>query len=139
MRRLRRPEDAFVYEPVFVGSFEDAFCAAAVNPALISVVVPKASRTARATTRRCCAPCSIRSARRRTATCRRCASPGLKRMRPELDVYLLSDRHVEELAGDPAADCVRRVFYAVEEPLELHLVDPRRRAATATTRRSSTT
>jgi arginine decarboxylase len=32
VRRLRRPEDEFVYEPVFVGSFEDAFCAAAVNP-----------------------------------------------------------------------------------------------------------
>ena len=41
VRRLRRPEDAFVYEPVFVGSFEDAFCAAAVNPALTSVVVPE--------------------------------------------------------------------------------------------------
>ena len=26
-RKLRRPADGFVYEPVFVGSFEDAFCA----------------------------------------------------------------------------------------------------------------
>src|SRR5918994_413499 len=41
VRRLRRPEDEFVYEPVFVGSFEDAFCAAAVNPSLTSVVVPE--------------------------------------------------------------------------------------------------
>src|SRR3954454_23960148 len=41
VRRLRRPEDAFVYEPIFVGSFEDAFCAAAVNPALTSVLVPE--------------------------------------------------------------------------------------------------
>ena len=41
VRRLRRPEDEFVYEPVFVGSFEDAFCAAVVNPALTSVVVPE--------------------------------------------------------------------------------------------------
>ena len=39
LRRLRRPEDAFVYEPVFVGSFEDAFCAAAVNPAIAAVVI----------------------------------------------------------------------------------------------------
>ena len=29
----------FVYEPVFVGSFEDAVCAATVNPSLTSVVV----------------------------------------------------------------------------------------------------
>ena len=39
LRRLRRPEDEFLYEPVFVGSFEDAFCAAAVNPALAAVVL----------------------------------------------------------------------------------------------------
>ena len=45
----------------------------------------------------------------------------LKRVRPELDLYLLSNRRVEEIAGNPAADVVRRVFYAVEEPLELHL------------------
>ncbi len=30
-RRLRRPLDAFVYEPVLVGSFEDAFCATMLN------------------------------------------------------------------------------------------------------------
>ena len=28
---------------------------------------------------------------------------------------------MEKLAGDSAADAVRRIFYAVEEPLELHL------------------
>jgi len=33
-RRLRRPPDQFVYEPVFVGSFEDAFCATVLNPNL---------------------------------------------------------------------------------------------------------
>ena len=41
--------------------------------------------------------------------------------RPELDLYLLSNARVEEIAGDPAADIVRRVFYAVEELFELHL------------------
>ena len=38
-RRLRRPLDAFVYEPVFVGSFEDAFCATLLNPDLAAVVI----------------------------------------------------------------------------------------------------
>src|SRR5437667_366041 len=46
---------------------------------------------------------------------------GLKLIRPELDIYLLSDREVEKVAGDPEAECVRRIFYQVEEPLELHL------------------
>ena len=42
-------------------------------------------------------------------------------MRPELDLYLMSNRNVEELAGNPEADVVRRIFYSVEELLELHL------------------
>ncbi len=45
----------------------------------------------------------------------------LKRLRPELDIYLLTDRSVEKLAGDVRSNAVRRVFYQVEEPLELHL------------------
>ena len=45
----------------------------------------------------------------------------LKRVRPELDLYLVSNRHVEELAGNPEADVARRIFYSVEELLELHL------------------
>ena len=45
----------------------------------------------------------------------------LKQIRPELDIYLLSDREVEKTAGDSAASCIRRIFYQVEEPLEIHL------------------
>src|ERR1700739_2441642 len=36
-RKLRRSVDAFVHEPVFVGSFEDAFCADMLNPDLGAV------------------------------------------------------------------------------------------------------
>src|SRR6185503_6973133 len=45
----------------------------------------------------------------------------IKRVRPELDIYLMSDRNVEKLAGDPAASMIRRVFYEVEELMEVHL------------------
>ena len=38
-RRLRRRLDAFIYEPVFVGSFEDAFCAAMLNPDIAAVII----------------------------------------------------------------------------------------------------
>ena len=38
-RKLRRPIDAFIYEPVFAGSFEDAFCAAMLNHDLGAVIV----------------------------------------------------------------------------------------------------
>ena len=40
-RRLRRPLDAFIYEPVFVGSFEDAFCATLLNSDLAAVSYPR--------------------------------------------------------------------------------------------------
>ena len=122
VRRLRRPEDEFVYEPVFVGSFEDAFCAAVVNPAFTSVVVPEGfpfrSRFEAPVLRAVLDTLGVTEDRDTSAL--RLAG-ALKRIRPELDVFLLSERNVEDLAGDPAADCVRRVFYAVEEPLELHL------------------
>ena len=36
-RRLRRSEDAFIYETVPVGSFEEAICAVILNPALAAV------------------------------------------------------------------------------------------------------
>src|SRR5262249_6085416 len=45
----------------------------------------------------------------------------LKRVRPELDLYLVVNGRVEDIAGSSKATAVRRVFYAVEELLELHL------------------
>ncbi len=122
LRRLRRKEDQFVYEPVFVGSFEDAFCAAMVNPRIAAVVLPDdlpyRSRHDAPVLRSIVDP--IISARDGVASGMDLAA-ALTRIRPELDVYMLSDRDVERMAGDGRADCIRRIFYAVEEPIELHL------------------
>ncbi|WP_237215344.1 aminotransferase class I/II-fold pyridoxal phosphate-dependent enzyme [Falsiroseomonas oryziterrae] len=122
LRRLRRPEDSFVYEPVFIGSFEDALCAAIINPAITSVVLaegfPYRSRHDAPDLRAVLDP--LGEPEGTDVSALRLAGT-LKRVRPELDLFLLSDRNVEELAGNPAADCVRRIFYSVEEPLELHL------------------
>ena len=122
IRRLRRPEDTFIYEPIFVGSFEDALCAAIVNPDIVSVVLaegfPYRSRYDVPILRSVLDPLAESETADKSAL--RLART-LKRIRPELDLYLLSDREVEKLAGDSAADAVRRIFYAVEEPLELHL------------------
>ncbi|MDB5376175.1 MAG: decarboxylase [Rubritepida sp.] len=122
LRRLRRPEDEFVYEPVFVGSFEDAVCAVATNPDVISVVLaegfPYRSRYDAPILRSLLDPLGEREGADSSALR---LGRILKRIRPELDLYLLSDRDVEALAGNPAADVVRRIFYQVEEPLEMHL------------------
>jgi arginine decarboxylase len=122
VRRLRRKEDQFVYEPVFVGSFEDAICAIVLNPRLAAVVVsdsvPLHSRHD--------API-IRELLSQMAADVAPGSSGLelarviKRTRPELDLYMLSGRNVEAIAGDPKAAILRRIFHSVEEPVELHL------------------
>jgi len=121
-RRLRRPEDDFVYEPVIVGSAEDAVCAAMINADLAAVVIHDGfgyhSRYDAPVLRGIVDP--IVKQELTDGSALRLAQV-LHRSRPELDLYLLSDRRVEEIAGDPAADIVRRVFYAVEELLELHL------------------
>jgi arginine decarboxylase len=120
-RKLRRPVDPFIYEPVFVGSFEDAFCAAMLNADIAAVIVNEGF--------------SYRSRHNAPVLRAVAASIGqqdgsdsalklaqtLKRIRPELDLYLISNQQVEELAGKPEADAVRRIFYSVEELLELHL------------------
>jgi len=120
-RKLRRPSDSFIYEPVFAGSFEDAFCAAMLNPALGAIVVNEGF----ALRSRHDAPI-LRSLmasmdQKETSDSALALAKTLKRIRPELDIYLVSNRNVEELAGNPEANVARRIFYSVEELLELHL------------------
>src|SRR3954452_16282661 len=124
MRRLRRPEDSFIYEIVPVCSFEDALCAAILNPDLAAVLIyegfPARSRHDVAVLRSLLAAHEISGELLKGDA----ALPlvgALNALRPELDLYLLSDRNVERLAGDPKADAIRRIFYQIEEPLEMHL------------------
>src|SRR5262252_7510056 len=39
LRKLRRPQDKFIYEPVFVGNFEDAILGAILNGSVEAVVI----------------------------------------------------------------------------------------------------
>ena len=122
IRRLRRREDQFIYDTVFVASLEDAVCAALVNPRIAAVVtaddMPYRSRHDAPVLRSVLDPILNYTGSEASGVD---LARILKSVRPELDVYILSDRAVEKLAGDPKADCVRRIFYAIEEPLELHL------------------
>ena len=121
-RRLRRAQDDFIYEPVTVGSAEDALCATMLNTDIAAVIIHEGfafrSRHDAPVLRSMIDP--LASLEPSDVSAMRLARV-LKQVRPELDLYLLSNRRVEEIAGDPAADAVRRVFYAVEELLELHL------------------
>lgn len=124
-RRLRRPEDAFIYEAVMVGSLEDAVCAAVLNPNIAAVAIYEGfalrSRHDAPILRSVLATQQPLLGKADEADMALRLAVGLKAIRPELDIYLLSDRRVEQLAGDPRAAMIRRVMYQVEEPLELHL------------------
>jgi arginine decarboxylase len=126
LRKLRRPQDKFVYETVFVGNFEDAVLGTILNGSFEAVVIYDGISLTSAhnspvlreflTTHLAAGNVKDNSAQLSLAL-----AHGLKQIRPELDIYLLSDREVEKVAGDVNATCIRRVFYQVEEPLELHL------------------
>ena len=126
LKRLRRPEDLFNYEIVQVGSFEDGILGAILNHNVQAVVIydgfPFHSmhdlpmlrefllRNLRVD------PASIAPGALATALAR-----AVKNFRPELDIYLLTDRAIETLAGSDEVAPIRRMFNNVEEVMELHL------------------
>ncbi|QIE56729.1 decarboxylase [Pikeienuella piscinae] len=125
IRRLRRPEDVFIYETVPVGSFEEAICAAILNPTLAAVTLYEGfaheSSADVPVLRDFLASAGFDAASVADDDLTLALADVIHRIRPELDIYLLSDRHVERIAGDPRAAKIRRVLYSVEELLELHL------------------
>jgi arginine decarboxylase len=126
MRKLRRSQDEFVYEPVFVGSFEDAVLGVLLNASVQSVVLyegfPYASQKDVSLLREVLA--RALEAHGEPVVAGELAptlARVIKSIRPEVDVFLLADRRPEDLAADAARSGIRRVFYEVEEPLEVHL------------------
>src|SRR5215207_331310 len=126
MRQLRRGDDPFDYELVFAQSFEDAALAALFNGDVQAVVIydgfPFKSKLsfpymadylARQLT---VDPNSLEPAAFGAAL-----AGVLNRVRPELDLYLLTDQAPERLAASKDAKAIRRVFYDVEDLMELHL------------------
>jgi arginine decarboxylase len=126
MRRMRRPEDLFHYAAVHAGSFEDAALAVMVNTDLQVVVLIDgfgfASRhdvpDLKAFLRR---HIRVDPDQLRPGSLALTLASTIKAYRPELDLYLLSDRAPESLAGSEEAAPLRRVFHHVEEPMEIHL------------------
>ncbi len=122
---MRRREDPFIYEPVFVPTLEDALIAIMINHNIQAVVVRFGF--------------GLRSASRLKILTQYLSRIGdenlgdldpqdygpelcrlIRKIRPELDVYLVTDRGAEDIAGRDLGNC-RRVFYNLEDFTELHL------------------
>jgi arginine decarboxylase len=125
IHKLRRSQDAFIYEPVMVGNFEDALLAVILNANLESVVIydgfPFESAQHVPLLRDFLDTWLGDGKEAAVADPGLTLSRAIHKIRPELDVFLLADRAPDELLSDPAASGLRRVFYSVEEPLEIHL------------------
>lgn len=121
---LRRPEDEFVYDVVVVPSFEDALIAVLLNYHVQSCVIrygfPFESRNRFGFLQR-----TLEDLDRATIERMDDGEVGLvlarsiKSLRPTLDLYLVTDAPVEDVAGK-LGRAYRRVFYRQEDYRELH-------------------
>ncbi len=125
LQEIRRPEDEFVYDIVVVPSFEDAIIAILFNRTIQSCVLrydfayPTANRH----------PVFDRyldflamNEPKEVYGLARSVELGriIKRLRPEIDLFLVTDTPLDQLAGNLGTD-FRRAFYRVEQLMELHL------------------
>jgi arginine decarboxylase len=125
LRTMRRSEDQFVYESVFVPSLEDALIATFLNPQIQAVII-RYDFPIESTNR---LEPAKRELNRLDPTWIDEVTPSTRSLllarligeiRPELDIYLVTDTAVEDIAGNCPSN-VRRVFYQQEDFFELHL------------------
>jgi len=125
LRTLRRPEDQFVYDIVAVPSFEDALIAILFNyniqVAVIRYGFPLRSVNHLEILQRYLSKID-ESDYEDALDIERGPLLGnwLSELRPELDLYLVTDTAVEDIAGN-VTQKFNRIFYQQEDYLDLHL------------------
>src|SRR5690348_9984941 len=125
LRQWRRPDDPFVYEIVVVPSFDDALMAARLNFRLQACVARRRfthrSRHDSAPLARFVYSGGSADLMERSPDDRaQLLARSLARIRPELDLYLMTEIAVEDMAGR-LSHHYRRIFHVREGSLELHL------------------
>ncbi|HEY1653417.1 MAG TPA: hypothetical protein VGG09_16140 [Acidimicrobiales bacterium] len=124
-RRLRRPDDQFVYELIVVPTAEDAVIAALVNFNIQACIIrPRFSDRSRRDLSNLgpFASLGLAAAINGESMDERAEQLGceLKKIRPELDMYLMSQTGIEDVAARLSPDFTR-IFHHREGFLELHL------------------
>jgi arginine decarboxylase len=126
VRSWRRPDDEFVYELVVVASGDEALIAARLNVNLQAVVIRRRfshqserdlSALAQFVDTKVSAVLDDHKSPDERA---QILARSLQDLRPELDLYLMTEIEVEDIAGRLGPH-FRRVFHAREGVLELHL------------------
>ena len=125
LHKLRRPEDQFIYDIVVVPSFEDALIAVLFNYNIQAAVIrygfPLRSVNHIEILQRYLARID-ESDYEDALDIERGPLLGncLAELRPELDLYLVTDAAVEDIAGN-VTQKFSRIFYQQEDYLDLHL------------------
>ncbi len=125
LRNTRRPEDQFIYDIVVVPSLEDALIAVLFNYNIQAVVIrygfPLRSVNHLEILQRYLSQIN-ESEYDDSLDTERGPLLGnlLSELRPELDLYLVTDAAVEDIAGN-ASQKFSRIFYQQEDYLDLHL------------------
>jgi arginine decarboxylase len=126
VRSWRRPDDEFVYELVVVSSGDEALIAARLNVNLQAVVIRRrfshqSRRDLSTLAEFVDTQVSDELADHQSPDDRaKILASSLAELRPELDLYLMTEIEVEQIAGRLGL-YFRRVFHAREGLLELHL------------------
>ncbi|GBQ89086.1 decarboxylase [Gluconobacter albidus] len=123
-RGVRRPEDEFIYETVVIGNAADALKGILLNSDIGSVVLyegfEKGSNGKDSFLEVFKEVIDFSSLDEGDFLSLRLAQ-AIKKIRPELDIFLLSDQSIEYFSGKPESRIFNRIFYQMEEPLEIHL------------------
>jgi arginine decarboxylase len=126
VRTWRRPDDEFVYELVVVPSGDEALIAARLNVNLQAAVIRRrfshrSKRDLSSLAEFVDAHISDELADHQSPDDRaEILAASLAELRPEMDLYLMTEIDVEDIAGR-VGEHFRRVFHAREGVLELHL------------------
>lgn len=126
LRQLRRPEDPFVYEAVTVPSFEEGVLAVVMNADVQAVIIKDNFRFKSQFD----APLLRTYLEQHLSQDLGSLEPkdygvalarAIGKIRPELDVYLIVDGAVEKVASHLDSRNIRRIFYGIEDLMEIHL------------------
>ena len=125
LEKISREEDNFVYNIVTVPSFEDALIAVLFNYNIQACVLryefPLRSKNHLQILQRYLSSISdVEYEDMPDIGCGPLLGQYLAQLRPELDLYLVTDQSVETIAGSYART-FRRIFYRQDDFLELHL------------------
>src|SRR5881394_2441927 len=126
LRQLRRPEDPFVYEAVTVPSFEEGVLGVVMNADVQAVIIKDNFRF------KSQFDAPLLRIYLEQHLSQECGSLEPKdygvalaravgKIRPELDVYLIVDGAVEKVASHLDSKNIRRIFYGLEDLMEIHL------------------